>query len=410
MRPSQLQEDASPPWKRILYFMLFVQIVTTMGFSSIFPFLPLYVESLGSVSRLSTKALTGLVYTAQALTMMITSPIWGALADRWGRKPMVVRATLGGAVILVLMAFVRSAEELVFLRAVQGMITGVVGSVNALVAGMVPRERAGYAMGVMQVGLGVGIGLGPMIGGFIADLFGYDAAFFLTAALLAVAGLIVLFGVDEGFVRSETLQIRRPRFWENWGRIVSAPGVAITYTLRFAHQIGRIVYLPILPMFVLLLLDNPDRVNSVTGLAIGICSAAGAVFALVLGNLGDRMGHRRILILCTLAGTAFYMLQSQVQNDIQFLVLQFCIGIAIGGITTAISALLARITPMGEEGAVYGLDNAISAGARALGPMIGVAIAGFLGVRAVFGAIAVLYFISALLAVWGLPTEKAGSR
>ena len=410
MKPSQAQEGVSPPWKRILYFMLFVEIVTAIGFSSIFPFLPLYVESLGAVSRLGTQTLAGLVFSAQAVTMTIASPIWGALADRWGRKPMVMRATFGGAVILVLMAFVRSAEELVFLRGVQGLITGVMGSVNALVAGIVPRERVGYAMGVMQVGMGVGLGVGPMIGGFIADLFGYDAAFFLTAALLATGGLIVLFGVDEGFVRPETLQTRRSRFWENWGRIFKAPGVAVTYMLRFANQVGRIIYVPILPMFVLLLLDNPERVNSVTGLAIGISSAAGAAFALVSGNLGDRIGHRRILILCALACTVLYVLQSMAQSDIQLLVLQSCTGIALGGIATAISALLARCTRMGEEGAVYGLDNAVSSGARALGPMIGVGVAGLLGVRAVFGAIAMLYFIATLLALWGLPKGSGKGR
>ena len=149
-----LQNSEPPSWNRTLYILVFVQIVTTIGFSSIFPFLPLYVASLESVSPLSTEVLAGLVFSAQALTMTIASPFWGVLADKWGRKPMVVRATLGGAVIVLLMAFVRTAEELVFLRFIQGMITGVVGSMNALVAGIVPRERMGYAMGLMQVGGG----------------------------------------------------------------------------------------------------------------------------------------------------------------------------------------------------------------------------------------------------------------
>jgi len=119
---------AATPWRRTLYIMVFCQVITSIGFSSIFPFLPLYVKSLGSVTDLGTEVLSGLVFSSQALTMMIASPIWGALADRWGRKLMVERAMFGGAVLLGLMAFVRSAEELVLLRAVQGLVTGTIGA------------------------------------------------------------------------------------------------------------------------------------------------------------------------------------------------------------------------------------------------------------------------------------------
>ena len=258
----QSEKIDPPSWKQTLYILLFIQIVTTIGFSSIFPFLPLYVGSLRSVSPLSTEVLAGLVFSAQAFTMTIASPFWGVLADRWGRKSMVVRATLGGAVVVLMMAFVRTAEELVFLRFIQGMITGVIGSINALVAGIVPRERMGYAMGLMQVGAGVGVGLGPLIGGVVADAFGYDAAFFITSALLLVAGVVVIFGVDEGFVKKpDQAGQSRSLLW-SWRRIITSSGVSLTYTLRFLNQVGRMAYFPILPLFVLALLHNPERVNS----------------------------------------------------------------------------------------------------------------------------------------------------
>jgi DHA1 family multidrug resistance protein-like MFS transporter len=86
-----------------------------------------------------------------------------------------------------------------------------------------------------------------------------------------------------------------------------------------------------------------------------------------------------------------------------FLFLQVAAGIAHGGVITGVSALLARYTVCGEEGAVYGLDNSINAGARALAPMIGVSVAIWLGLRAVFSAAALLYLVAALLALRGLP-------
>jgi DHA1 family multidrug resistance protein-like MFS transporter len=383
--------------------MVFCQVITSIGFSSIFPFLPLYVKSLGSATSLGTQVLSGLVFSSQAVTMMIASPIWGALADRWGRKLMVERAMFGGALILGLMAFVRSAEELVLLRAIQGMITGTIGAANALVASVVPRERSGFAMGLLQVGLGAGVGLGPMIGGAVADTFGYRAAFYVTSALLATAGVIVAIGVKEDFSASAGAGSRKPGFWKEWRQILSASGVVPTYALRFMDSLSRMAFIPILPLFALELIAEASQVNSFTGLVIGSASAAAAIFAVFFGRLGDRTGHRAIVIACALGGFGSFMLQAWVISGWQFLLLHLVAGIAHGGIVTGVTALLARYTRCGEEGAVYGLDNSINSGARALAPMIGVSIAMWLGLRAVFGAIALLYLSAALLALWRLP-------
>jgi DHA1 family multidrug resistance protein-like MFS transporter len=387
--------------------MVCCQVITSIGFSSIFPFLPLYVKSLGAVTSLGTDVLSGLVFSSQALTMMIASPIWGALADRWGRKLMVERAMFGGAVLLGLMAFVRSAEELVLLRAIQGLITGTIGAANALVAAVVPRERTGYAMGLLQVGLGIGVGLGPIIGGAVADAFGYRAAFYVTSALLAIGGVIVAVGVKEHFVPPDQTAGRKPGFWKEWRQIISGPGVVATYGLRFMDSLCRMAFIPILPLFALEVMAEASGVNSFTGLVIGAASAAAAVFSVFFGRLGDRTGHRLVVIACALGGFGSFFLQAWVGSSWQFLLLQVVAGIAHGGIVTGVSALLARYTECGEEGAVYGLDNSINSGARALAPMIGVFVAVWLGFRAVFGAISLLYLIAAALALWALPRIAA---
>jgi DHA1 family multidrug resistance protein-like MFS transporter len=406
MMSPRADKPAAISWRKTLYIMVFCQVITSVGFSSIFPFLPLYVKSLGSVTALGTEVLSGLVFSSQALTMMVASPIWGALADRWGRKLMVERAMFGGALILGLMAFVRSAEELVLLRAVQGMITGTIGAANALVASVVPRERSGFAMGLLQVGLATGVGLGPIIGGAVADAFGYRAAFYVTSVLLATAGVIVAINVQENFVAPADTGSRKPGFWREWRQILSAPGVVATYALRFMDSLSRMAFIPILPLFALELLSQASQVNSFTGLVIGAASAAAAIFAVFFGRLGDHAegrGHRAIVIACALGGFGSFLLQAWVGSGWQFLLLHLVAGIAHGGIVTGVTALLARYTQCGEEGAVYGLDNSVNSGARALAPMIGVSIAMGLGLRAVFGAISLLYLSAALLALWGLP-------
>ncbi|KPJ75399.1 MAG: MFS transporter [Deltaproteobacteria bacterium SG8_13] len=398
---------AAANWKRTLYIMFFAQTITSIGFSSIFPFLPLYVQSLGSTTGLRTELLTGLVFSAQAFTMMIASPLWGSLADRWGRKLMVERAMFGGTVILGLMAFARSAEELVVLRAIQGLITGTIGAANALVAATVPRERTGYAMGLMQVGMGLGVGIGPVLGGAIADAYGYPAAFYATAALLAAAGVIVLFGVQENFTPPVRPASRPAGVIGGWRTLLSAPGVMMVYALRFINHMGRMIFMPILPMFLLALLVSPERVNSFTGLVVGIAAAATTVFAVLLGRLGDRIGHRRILIACSFCCFGFFTLQALATGGWQLLLLQALTGMALGGIVPGISALLANYTRLGDEGAAYGLDNSVVSGARMVGPLLGVGIGMWLGLRAVFVAAALLYLVAAALASLGLPKTAA---
>ncbi|MCU0560936.1 MAG: MFS transporter [Desulfobacterales bacterium] len=405
MTPSAPQPG--PPWRRTLYIMVFCQTITSVGFSSIFPFLPLYVKSLGSVTSLSTDLLSGLVFSCQAFSMMVASPFWGTLADRWGRKLMVERAMFGGALLLGAMAFVRSAEELVLLRTIQGLITGTIGAANALVASQVPRERTGYAMGMLQVGMGLGVGLGPVIGGAVADAFGYRAAFYVTGALLAIAGVVVVFGVQETFTAAERTAGRKFDFWKEWRRIFTAAGVLTTYSLRFLDSLVRMLFLPILPLFALELIADAARVNSFTGLVIGSASASAAVFSVFFGRLGDRTGHRRIVIAGSLVGFLSFLLQGVVTSGWQFLALQVLAGIAHGGVVTGVSALLARYTACGDEGAVYGLDNSINSGARAVAPMVGVAIAMGLGMRAVFGAASLFYLAAAFLALRALPRTVA---
>jgi DHA1 family multidrug resistance protein-like MFS transporter len=180
----------------------------------------------------------------------------------------------------------------------------------------------------------------------------------------------------------------------------------LAFTLRFINQMGRIIYMPILPLFILSLIDNPDRINSYTGIVIGLSSAATAFFSIYLGRMGDRSGYRRTVIVCLLVVFVLFLLQALVSAGWQLLVLQMFYGIALGGIVPGISALLAVYSRQGDEGAVYGLDNAITSGARMIGPLLGVSIAAWFGVRMVFGAAALLYLTAALLAVWGLPKRN----
>ncbi|HHO55022.1 MAG TPA: MFS transporter, partial [Trueperaceae bacterium] len=191
-------------WKKNLYIMFVAQFFSAIAFAVMFPFLPRYVNSLDSILGLNKTFLIGAVYSAQAITTTVFSPLWGALADRFGKKLMVLRSMFAATVVMILIAFASSAEVLLILRAIQGMITGVAAASNAFVASAVPKERTGYAMGLMSVAVLLGVSVGPLVGGVVADSYGYRAAFFITASLLLIGGLLVLIGVKvEEYDRPE---------------------------------------------------------------------------------------------------------------------------------------------------------------------------------------------------------------
>lgn len=407
----QLSDSSQGSWKVVLAIMFVVQMISVVGFACIMPFLPLYVHALGTVTFMSESLCTALVYSGQALTMMLASPLWGYLADRYGRKVMVERATFGGAIVLLLMAFPRSAEELVLLRMLQGGISGILGAANALVAASVPRAKSGFAMGLMQVSMGLGFALGPLLGGVLADLFGYRSVFYFTAPLLLMAGVLVWRFVDEDFVPRKIEGKRFSNIFRAWARVSRTPGVGLLYLLRFINQSGRIIYFPILPLFLLTLIDNPEKINSYTGIVISVSSVSTALFSVAIGRLGDRSTHQKMVILCLFGAGGTFLLQSLVQSGWQLVVLQLFYGIALGGVITSISAMLATFTEKGDEGTVYGLDSSVNAGARMVGPLLCYAITSLFGMRMVFACAGMFYLLAAVLAVAFLPKNSpSGSR
>lgn len=160
------------------------------------------------------------------------------------------------------------------------------GATNALVAATVPCTRVGYAMGLMQVAMGVGLGLGPVIGGFVADAFGYRTAFYITAALQAITGAVVLFAINEQSAPHPPKKKQNFDFFSSWKILFASQPIRLIYALRFINQTARIIFIPILPLFIITLIDNPDRVNSYTGIVIGASSAATAIFSVFFGRMG----------------------------------------------------------------------------------------------------------------------------
>jgi DHA1 family multidrug resistance protein-like MFS transporter len=329
--------------------------------------------------------------------MSIFAPIWGSLADRYGRKLMVERAMFGGAVLLAAMGFVRNVPQLLFLRSLQGCLTGTVAAATTLVASGTPRERAGYALGLLQMAMYSGASVGPLLGGLVADTFGYRAAFWVTGALLLVAGLLVLFLVEEQLdPPAKEKGAGSGELWRGLALVVRSRALLAVFGVRVTMRLGTRIVTPMLPLFVQTLLPVGARVASVSGLVSGVGSITGAIAAVILGRASDRLGCRRVLLVCAVGASFLYVLQFFVTTPAQLLVLQAGVGLVMVGTLATVSAMLAARSPEGRQGAVYGVDASAVSAANAIGPMLGASLAAGLGLRSVFLCAAGVFGLAAL--------------
>jgi DHA1 family multidrug resistance protein-like MFS transporter len=333
-------------WKRNLYVIWIAEMVAIAGFAVIFPFVPYFVQELGVTEIHQVALWSGVLFATQAVTMAIFAPIWGSVADRYGRKLMVQRAMFGGAVVLTAMGFVENVWQLAILRAIQGMLTGTVPAATTLVASSAPRERSGYALGLLQTAVWTGASVGPLLGGLVADTWGYRAAFWVTGSLLFLAGLTVWRFVEEDFeppARDRTGP--NDGFWDGLKLVIHNRGLVSLFSIRFIVRTAVRLMGPILPLFIQSLIPPTARVATITGLISGVRAATGAIGAVTLGRASDRIGYRRVLLVCVVGTAILYVPQFFVTSPWQLLVLQGAVGLVMSGVLASISALLANLAP-----------------------------------------------------------------
>ncbi|MBN1886639.1 MAG: MFS transporter [Thermoflexales bacterium] len=395
-----------PTWQRTLVVIWFAEFVALIGFAMVAPFLPFYVQDLGIHDESQVKLWSGMLLSAHAVLMGIFAPIWGSLADRYGRKPMLERAMFGSAAVMVLSAFCQTPGQLLALRVLLGALTGTVTAAMTLVASVVPRERLGFALGLLQTGIFAGISVGPLVGGVVADTWGYRAAFLLTGACLFAGGLGVFFFVREEFTRPAA-KAESQHWWDGLAMVVRMRDSLAVLGLRLLTRAGGSIITPILPLFVASLLPGSSQVATMAGIVVGASAATSSIGAVFLGQAGDRVGHQRILLLSAAVAAVLYVLQSQVSSIIHLIVLQFCVGAAIAGTVSSLTALLATLAPEGQQGAIYGLDTTVVSIATALGPLMGASLAMIWGNRAAFLLSGGVFGLTALSTAWLLPRSQA---
>jgi len=392
-----------PTWKRNILVLWFGTFMTGIGFSEITPFMAFYINTLGHFSKAQLNFYSGVVFAITFLVSAIVSPLWGRLADLKGRKLMLLRTSLGMAIVFALMGIVTSVWQLILLRALQGVFAGYVSNANALVATETPRENSGKALGILVTGMTSGTLIGPLLGGALANALSYRDIFFVTGLLLFLVFLLSMFFVKESF---------KPVAAQNKeaGKKAKPEGLRAVYAqVRYPHLvIGLFITTmiiqasnnsinPILSLYVKQLMHGSGNYTFISGLIAAIPGIATIIAAPLFGKWGDKIGTDKMLMFGFVWAALVFFLTSFTHNVSQLAVLRFAVGISDATMLPAVNTLMAKSTPANVTGRIFSYNQSFQSMGNVIGPMLGTTISTSFGYSSVFFSTAILVVINMIL-------------
>lgn len=379
-------------WKKNLLVCWFGCFATTTGLSQIAPVLPLYIEHLGIHNLEKIEQLSGIAFGVTFIIMAIASPIWGQAADRYGRKPMLLRASLGMAIVITCMGFAQNIYQLIGLRLLQGAVSGFVSAAITLVATQAPKERAGWALGTLSTGAVGGMLLGPLIGGYAAETLGLRSVFFSNGFLLMISFTLSLFFVHENFIPPEK---KAPTFREVWSMIPRPQMMITMFITTFILQLALLSIEPIITIYVGQL-HVTSHVALISGMIFAASGFANMLSAPQLGKLSDRVGPHKVMLISLIAAGLLFIPQAMVTNPWQLMGLRFLLGITVGGLLPSINTLLTRNTPTSITGRAFGYNQSAQFLGSFGGSLLGGQVAAAFGIHYVFFVTGALLLLDAL--------------
>ena len=377
--------------KRNFIIMWICNFLVAGTLTMIMPFLSLYIDTFGDHSPAYVQKWSGLIFGATFVTAFIMSPIWGRIADKYGFKPILLINGIGIATSVFLMSFVQSVEMFFLLRLLMGVVTGFIPTSLAFISSQTSRKEAGKMLGTLQMGNVSGMLFGPMIGGLLADTFGFQYTFIITSVTVLVATLIVLIGIREKQkVKSErTVVYSRKVIVKGLFRHRLMLNVMLVTTII---QIGNFSIQPLLSLYVAELTDAKD-VAFLAGITFSAAGLGNLLFARRWGRLGDDIGYEKVLSILLLLSFVFVIPQAFVTELWQLMIFRLLFGIAVGGMIPLTTALVRREAPLSIQGEVMGYNTSFRFLGNIIGPMFGGIISGYIGISSVFIVTASLFLV-----------------
>ena len=379
-------------WKENLRVAWFGSFLTGASISLVVPFMPIFVEQLG-IEGDQVAFYAGLAISVSAVSAALVSPIWGILADKYGRKPMMIRAGLAMTITMGGLAFVPNIYWLLFLRLLNGVFTGFVPNATALIASQVPKDKSGAALGTLSTGVVAGTLTGPFVGGFIAEIFGIRNVFLLVGSFLFLAAILTIFFIKEDFqpvAKEKAIPTKEVFSSFKYPRLLVNLFLT-SFVIQFSAQsIG-----PILALYVRDL-GQSENLLLVSGLIVSSMGFSSMMSAGILGKLGDKVGNHRLLVAAQIYSVIIYLLCAHATSPLQLGLYRFLFGLGTGALIPGVNALLSKMTPKSGISRIFAFNQVFFYLGGVIGPMAGSAVAGYLGYHAVFYATAACVAFSCL--------------
>ncbi|MEG3321295.1 multidrug efflux MFS transporter [Streptococcus suis] len=373
-------DDGSSYWKQNLKVAWLGNFLTGTSFTLVMPFISVFVEELG-VGPGQVEYYAGLAVSVNALAAALMAPVWGSLADRYGRKPMMVRAAFAMIFTMGGMAFVPNVFWLLALRVLNGVFTGYIPNATALVASQVPKDKTGYALGTLSTGAVAGNLIGPTLGGILAEMFGVHTVFLLVGLLYAIVVLLTVFYIREDFVpikKGEEMSVKE--VFEQVKDRQMLVGLFVTSMIIIAAAQAVV---PILTLYVRHL-GQTDNLLFVAGFIISLPGMASLVTSGYLGKIGDRIGNHRLLLIALTYSLLINVFCVFAENPFQLGLLRFMYGFGTGVLLPSVNSLLTKLTPKEGISRIFSYNQLFNNLGSVVGPMMGSAVAAHMGYDWVF--------------------------
>jgi DHA1 family multidrug resistance protein-like MFS transporter len=387
-------------WKQTLFILWISNFIAVAGTSLIMPFLPLFIERLGVHQMSSVEQWSGWIFAAQMLTAAVFQPIWGAMADKYGRKPMLLRASIGMGVMTILMGFVTAPWQLLGLRLINGIFSGFISMSISLQASVTPEEESGKALGTLQTGQTAGTLIGPLIGGLLAELIGIRAVFIVTGVLLLGASSVVFFFVKENVSK----KAKERRVIEKGTRKKLFLLLFPIFIATLVTQLGMMSIQPILTIYTKTIYTG-KHIELAAGLVVAVSGIATLIAAPILGKFSDRIGQKRVLTFSLIMAALSFLPQVLAHNIVMLLIGRFLLGLFIGGMLPPLNVLVKKHAPNGLQAQAFGISSSFKFMGGLFGPLLGSSVAAMYNIRSVFYITMIILLINA---AWIASNKKIG--
>ncbi|WP_424684885.1 multidrug efflux MFS transporter [Enterococcus sp.] len=392
-------------WRRNLLISWVGCFFTGASFSLVMPFIPLYIEQLGTPKN-QVELFSGLAISVTAFASAVVAPIWGNLADRKGRRLMMIRAAVGMTFTMGSLAFVPNVYWLLIMRFMTGILSGYIPNATALIAFQAPKEKSGWALGTLATGAIAGNLIGPSMGGALAEWFGMENVFIITGTVLLITTLLTIFFVKEDFQPVDKTDMLTTK--EILGKISNLQVLIGLFATSLILQVGVTSISPILTLYIRQLHGAGGNLLFVSGLIVSISGVSAILSSPTLGKIGDRIGNHKVLLFGLVLSLLCFIPMGFVQTPFQLGVLRFLLGFSTGALMPSINTIISKITPTEGVSRIYSYNQMFSNFGQVLGPMLGSMVAHGLGYRAVFWVTSGFVLLNIGLSLFNFRKNKIG--